>query len=249
MSKRRIDKYNINFSLSLVSEQFADVQEQYLLFHHHFWNNSPAWLKRHRLYFKSKQRGFGDDAFHVMWYILINDLRPKNLLEIGVYRGQVISLWSLIMKNLSINASVHGITPLVNAADAVSAYVDIDYLEDIKKNFSHFMLDLPNIHKGYSTDLAMIDVIQSRKWDIIYINGSHDYAVVKNDFEICSNCLSQNSIIVLDDSALYTTFKPPVYASAGHPGPSRVANEIDGSKFKEIISVGHNRVFQRIAAR
>jgi hypothetical protein len=54
-------------------------------------------------------------------------------------------------------------------------------------------------------------------------------------------------VIVLDDSALGTAYRPPAFASGGHPGPSRVAAEIDRTGFREILRVGHNRTFRRVA--
>jgi len=245
-SKKYNRNYDIDISLSMVQKQFKDLQEQYGLFHHYFWHNVPGWLREHRTYFKTQQRGFGDDAFHAMWYLLLSEFRPTNLLEIGVYRGQVISLWSLIAKNISITPEIHGISPFSNDGDEVSAYIDIDYHSDVMNNFNHFSLTLPHLHRGYSTDPEMVAVIQSVKWDVIYIDGSHDYEIVKSDFEICVSSLSNQGIIVLDDSALYTDYNPPLYASAGHPGPSKVASEIGKNRFREILSIGHNRVFQKI---
>jgi len=55
-----------------------------------------------------------------------------------------------------------------------------------------------------------------------------------------------SGLIVLDDSALETAYRPPFFAKKGLPGPSRLAAEIDKSIFREILMVGHNRVFQRI---
>jgi hypothetical protein len=237
-----IDIFSVNFERKL-----PDIQQQYNIFHHYFWNNSPTWLKTHRGYFIKNQRGFGDDAFHSMWYFILRKYRPINLLEIGVYRGQVISLWSLISEKLSKPYNIHGISPFLNVGDNVSEYIDIDYMSDVKENFKQLNLILPTLHTGYSTDGDMIDFIKSKKWDLIYIDGSHDYDIVKQDFELCASSLSQKGIIVLDDSALYTSYKPSLFASAGHPGPSLVAAEIDSTIFTEILSIGHNRVFQLIS--
>ena len=245
-SKRYNRDFDVDFTLSSVQEQFVSLHQQYTFFHHLFWHGVPEWLRKHRLYFTREQRGFGEDAFHAMWYELIKEFKPKSMLEIGVYRGQVISAWALVARELDLTCEIHGISPFTSAGDEVSTYIStIDYYEDVIKNFKHFSLDLPKLHCGFSTDFEMIEVIKSRTWDFIYIDGSHDYDVVKSDFDNCSSVLSSGGIIVLDDSAIYTSFKSPIYSSAGHPGPSKLANEIDRDVFTELLSVGHNRVFQK----
>lgn len=245
-SKKYDKDLDVDISLQLVNEKFNSLEEQYMFFHHSFWHKLPESLRNHRDYFKHERRGFGEDAFHAMWYKLINEYKPKSMLEIGVYRGQVISLWALVAKELNMTCEIHGISPFTSAGDEVSAYMsNINYYEDVINNFDHFSLSLPMLHKGLSTDTEMIDVIKSKKWDFIYIDGSHDYDVVKNDFDVCSSMLSSNGIIILDDSAFYNGFKPPAYSSVGHSGPSKLADEIDKDVFKEVIAVGHNRVFQK----
>lgn len=246
-SKKYVEEYDLELHASTVPENFNTLQKQYMFFHHSFWNKMPKYVQEHRMYFKQEQRGFGEDAFHAMWYELLREYRPKRLLEIGVYRGQVLSLWAMVAKNFDITCDVHGISPFSPAGDAVSTYIDgIDYHDDVLANFKHFSLPLPNLHRGFSTDPAMIDVVKSKQWDLIYIDGSHDYEVVKRDFSECSANLSENGLIVLDDSAVGTNFNGPIYSNAGHPGPSRLAGEIDTAEFKEILSVGHNRVFQKL---
>lgn len=56
-----------------------------------------------------------------------------------------------------------------------------------------------------------------------------------------------HGIVVLDDAGLTTRFKPPAFATKGHPGPSRLAAEVAQPPWVEILQVGHNRVFQRQA--
>jgi len=246
-SKKYNKEYDLDISLPEMSKHFQSLKQQYMYFHHYFWHKLPDSLRSHRSYFKQNQRGFGEDAFHAMWYALIKEYKPRNMLEIGVFRGQVISLWSLVADELNISCDIHGISPFTSAGDEVSAYIsNINYYDDVIDNFNHFSLSLPNLHIGFSTEEKMIHVIKSKKWDVIYIDGSHDYDVVKSDFEICSMMLSPGGIIVMDDSALDTSFTPPIYSSSGHPGPSRLANEINQDKFREILSVGHNRVFKKI---
>jgi len=206
----------------------------------------PEELKKHRQYFLQDQRGFGEDAFHVMWWMLFREIRPTSFLEIGVYRGQTLSLAALLQSTLGIEGSVTGISPFSPAGDAVSTYRgNLDYLQDTQLNFRALGLPAPELLRAYSTDLIAMDRIHQDTWDAIYIDGNHDYEVAKADWSVCSVSIKHGGIIVLDDASLGTAYRPPRFATAGHPGPSRLAAEIDAIGFREILRVGHNRVFQK----
>jgi cephalosporin hydroxylase len=245
-SKRIRLKYNKELNIHDIKKEFPVLNEQHLYFHNYFWNLSPYWLRNHREYFSKERRAFGEDAFHAMWYLVFKEFKPKKVLEIGIYRGSTLSLFSLLSQKFQLQMEVHGISPFSSAGDAVSKYMDnLDYYSDVKKNFEFFNLPIPFLHKGYSTDFDMINQIKSNEWDLIFIDGNHDYEVAKADFNVCSQYLRTGGLIVLDDSSLYTDFKAPFYSTTGHPGPSKVASEIDMDLFEEILSVGHNRVFKK----
>src|SRR5215216_1927158 len=55
-----------------------------------FHQRLPAELRDHRAYFTSEGRGYGEDAFHVLWFLLFREFKPKTFLEIGVFRGQTL---------------------------------------------------------------------------------------------------------------------------------------------------------------
>ena len=167
-------------------------------------------------------------------------------LEIGVYRGQTISLASLLARQQGVPCRVQGISPFSPAGDTVSKYLArVDYLQDTLSHFQKFSLPQPSLLKAFSTDAEAVALIRSQPWDMIYIDGNHDYEVVCQDWEVCSQSAKTGGIIVLDDSGLTTAYRPPLFATAGHPGPSRLAREIDRGAFPEILQVGHNRVFQK----
>ena len=213
-----------------------------------FHRSVPTELRAHRAYYGIDRRGFGEDAFHTMWWRLVREFRPESFLEIGVYRGQVVSLIALLAKLEEIQCDVTGISPFSSAGDSVSRYrKDLDYLEDTLAHFKHHQLPKPTLVNAYSTDPEALQVIASRRWDMIYIDGNHDYDVVVKDWEACSNAVKPGGIIVLDDSGLTTAYQPPPFSTAGHPGPSRLASEIGAKHFKEILQVGHNRVFQQLS--
>ena len=83
------------------------------------------------------------------------------------------------------------------------------------------------------------------KWDMVYIDGNHEYEVAKSDFSECCKILSPRGIIVLDDSGLFTQYQAPLFSTRGHVGPSKLAQEISSLGFHEVLQVGHNRVFQK----
>lgn len=225
----------------------ADPLAFYLHCFRYFHCRMPAKYKEHRAYFSAAGRGFGEDAFHVMWWLLFREFRPRLFLEIGVYRGQTLSLLSLLQQEHGISGEVVGISPFQPVGDRVSRYrEDVQYLEDTQSNFTHFSLPQPTLLKAYSSDPVAVACIRSRSWDCIYIDGNHDYEVVKADWAVCSETLREGGLIVMDDSGLSSSYRPPIFSTGGHPGPSQVAQEVDPSRFREILQVGHNRAFLKI---
>jgi hypothetical protein len=200
----------------------------------------PRIVRDHRNYFKAEGRGFGEDAFHAAWADVIKRYRPTTALEIGVYRGQTISLWCLLARIYGFNLTVHGLTPMDDSGDSVSSYKELNYEEDIRINFSQFNLPEINLLKEYSDSKAGKDFIKSREWDLVYIDGSHDYLTVLSDFEHAVEAVRVGGLVVLDDSSLYTTFSR---SFQGHPGPSKVLRDHPSPRLKLILSVGHNNFF------
>lgn len=228
--------------LAQVATRFKSRNELYDYFDGYFDNILGQMLRNHREYFCCEGRGFGENAFHSMWYRIFLEHRPKNILEIGIYRGQTLTLFGLLGRLLEIEPVIHGISPLTNAGDEVSQYMNIDYACDIDSHFNFFQLKPAHILKAYSTDKAAIELIESRQWDLIYIDGSHDYEVVKSDYELCLQNIAPNGLMVLDDSSLYFEFDR---SFKGHPGPSRVVKEIAMNEMEWLIGVGHNNVFRK----
>ena len=213
-----------------------------------FHRTLPTELRAHRSYYGSNSRGFGEDAFHTMWWCLFQSFKPESFLEIGVYRGQVVSLVALLARIERIDCKVTGISPFSSAGDSVSNYRnDVDYRLDTLSNFKHFGLPEPTLVNAYSTDPEAVKVIKSTEWDMIYIDGNHDYKIVLKDWEVCAASVKPGGIIILDDFGLSTSYQPPPFATGGHSGPSRLASVINSSLFREILQVGHNRIFQKSA--
>jgi hypothetical protein len=242
-------KNNLKYPLDLseLRARRLSRDEQYAYCLYFFQRHLPAVLREHRQYFASGQRGFGEEAFHAMWFLLFQAFHPRSALEIGVFRGQTITLWKLLAGHLGFDCEIGCVSPFAPVGDSVSRYEEgVDYYEDVLLNHRRFNLALPLACRELSTSPAAKAFIQSRKWDVVYIDGCHDYEVAREDWNTCSQSVPELGIIVLDDSSLETDYHPPCFSTAGHPGPSRVAQEINPTQFTEVFAVGHNRVFQRI---
>jgi cephalosporin hydroxylase len=184
-----------------------------------------------------------------MWWVIFQELRPRSALEIGVYRGQVLSLWGVLADLMGDRCEAWGVSPLDSSGDNVSDYqTSIDYEWDIAQHFRRFDLGTPNLIKAYSQDTDARAFVRSRGWDLIYVDGSHDLDDVVADLNLCTEALREGGILVVDDASLYSDFRPPRFSFKGHPGPSTAIRTAPGmSRMIEIGSCGHNRIFRKTA--
>ena len=103
---RNLKKFLFFKKISLNDLKLLNRNEIYFYFHNYFYFRSKRYIKKHRFYFRLYKRGYGEDAFHAMWEFIIKTFRPRNILEIGVYRGQTLTLFSLISKKENIHSEV-----------------------------------------------------------------------------------------------------------------------------------------------
>jgi hypothetical protein len=227
-----------------------NLDEVYLDFMNEYYQDSV--LVEHRTYIENNNLGFGEKPFHVVWREIIKSL-PKNFrfLEIGVYKGQVLSLVSLLSKLYEKNVDFIGVTPLSNHGDKYSVYDKISYGDIIKNVFNHFNLQFDiekNILIGDSTNQEIkMKIKETGIYDLIYIDGCHDYNCVVSDINLMKEISSNGSYIVFDDSSCNKEFSTNLFK--GHEDVCRAIKDLiecDTKTFEEIMCVGHNRVFKRI---
>jgi hypothetical protein len=227
------------------------------------------YLRSHRDHIEKNKLGYGDRAFHYMWYLLVTHIKnnglPMQALEIGVFKGQVVSLLILIAKNINADIAVTGITPLAGKKmpnkflsfflnrfsgkfreDIKSGnfYEETAFLDIIKGLFEDFELDYSklNLLKGYSTDQAIIDKMQGQKYSMIYIDGDHSYNTVVHDIKIYSPLVNTGGFLVMDDASCNL---PGTKFWKGHKSVSDACESIEDHGFKNVLNIGHNRVYQK----
>lgn len=231
-------KYN-NLSLDEIYNEFLNE-----------YNNDPI-LTNHRSYIESNKLGFGEKPFHVIWRDLVSVLPAKfNFLEIGVYKGQVLSLVKLLSDNNNKIIDYVGVTPLNDSGDKFSNYESVNYEQVITGLFNHFNLEFDvnkNIINGLSTDENVKNKVRELgPFDLIYIDGGHDYDCVVSDINLMYDVSKIGSYIVFDDSSCYKDLGGNKFKGHIDVCDAIRDNLENNDKFIELICVGHNRVFKKI---
>lgn len=200
--------------------------------------NADPTLKAYRDWIEEKIFGFGERSFLWMWKLIIDEIPDPNFLEIGVFRGQVLGL----IRMLSPGATITGITPL----DNTGGHWDSDYEADIKLLHDTFGLKQPWIIKGLSTEYMVKErADDNAPYDIIYIDGGHDFATAHHDVYYYSSLVAVGGLLVIDDCA--NKFNLPDGYFRGIESVSKAVDELlPNGYYKEVFNVMHNRIFRRV---
>ena len=139
-------------------------------------------------------------------YSIIQHMRAKNCVCIGSGGGYIPRIMTqaridlhkqkIFEGNGDYNWGDIGVTYVVDACNGVGGPNDLDNEESFyRKNF------YPRFIKSTSVE-AYYDffVRQDIKIDVLFIDGDHSYEGVKTDFELYSNILSDNGIIIIHDT-------------------------------------------------
>jgi len=260
-------------TLEAYVQEYSNTAENNDSIYTHFGEQTLAnpLLTAHRNHIEKHELGFGDAAFHHMWLLLLQSAAKKfstvHCLEIGVFKGQVISLWSLLMREFHLQLELTAITPLKGnpvTASRISRklrywfspkfreevrngnfYPSEDYELAIKNLFSAFQLDFDSVHfeRGFSNNPDILSSLRDKHFEIIYIDGDHTYDGVMSDFKNFGPKVPFGGWIIVDDASLYN---PGTAFWKGHEAVSRACDCLPELGFTNILNIGHNRIFQRI---
>jgi hypothetical protein len=225
-------------------------------------------LKEHKDWVEQHKWGFGDRAHHYMWYLILQHMQTHTenarLLEIGVFKGQIISLWALLGRELRRKVTIHAVSPFKGNRPGLvlhftkktffpsyrrrhsegNLYRDEDYLSCNKNIFARFGLDFSQVvlHRGYSSDLKVKNEAAPYKYDVIYIDGDHSYDGCLNDIRAYAPLVKPGGFLVLDDASC---FLPGTMYFKGHEAVSKACEKIPAIGFKNVLNIGHNRIFMK----
>ena len=234
------------------------------------------YLRHHRDIVESRGWGTGDRAFHYHWYLLLQELCVRNprpeLLEIGVFKGQVISLWALIAKELKLDLQITAVSPFEGNLDLSlqarlvtairkrlsssyrkrmaaimtcgNTYPKADYLAIVREVFTTFDLSFDSIRtlKGRSADPDVLARVRERSYGLIYVDGDHTYEGALSDLDLYGPLVEPGGFLVMDDAACDL---PGSGFWKGYPTVTRACARLPELGFTNVLNVGHNRVYEK----
>ena len=209
-------------------------------------NNNPI-LNEHRTFVENHVFGFGERSFGWMWNLLVKEM-PKDFtfLEIGVFKGQTLSLVKLLADQQKKKVKRYGITPL----STEGGLWESDYAKDIATIHEQFALTKDyEILQGLSEDAAIIHKASKLKLDILYIDGGHDERHITNDIDNYAHLVKKGGYMIIDDCC--NSFKQPFGYFQGIDIVTKVVDKklppfTESKDWEFIFSVVHNRVYKRI---
>ena len=208
--------------------------------------NDNTKLIEHRLWVKSNHFGFGEDSFHWLHKLLVDEMpNDFKFLEVGIFRSQVLSLYKLLSDMSSKKVVRYGVSPM----DSSDGHWDSDYFADAVTIHQQFNLKKDyTIYHGSSTDESIIEKAKyTAPYDILYIDGSHKYEDVVSDLAHYPQMIKQGGYLLIDDAC--NDMNQPWGFFQGIEPVTRAVLEWEkteiGQEFEFVFNVVHNRLYKR----
>ena len=209
--------------------------------------NADKELKAYRDWIEANAFGFGERCFLWMWNDIVARMPQEfTFMEIGVFRGQILAIVSLLAERHGKKVRRIGITPL----DTSDGHWESDYEADIIR-----LHDVFNIKDDYelirldSTNPNAVKLASNNPPDVLYIDGGHTYEVVKSDLTNYLPILKVGGTLVIDDCN--NAIPMPWGYFQGIQSVSLAVDEVlprEGSNeyWKHELNLVHNRVLTKL---
>lgn len=206
-------------------------------------------LTKHSQIITDYKLGYGEKAFRYLWALVFSQVdKNSKFLEIGVFKGSILALSQLISKELDLNLSTYGLTPLNTTGDKYSKYEYDNYEYSISFLYDRLELSIDQTYiiQGLSTDPLIKDRAKNNgPYDILYIDGGHDYDTVINDIDLCTQILKPGGLMIMDDASSFLNLGGNHKGFPGHHDVGKAIKDHIDTKdiYKHLFACGHNRVW------
>jgi hypothetical protein len=208
-------------------------------------NDNPK-LIEHRLWVKSNHFGFGEDSFHWLHKLLVDEMPNEfKFLEVGIFRSQVLSLYKLLSDMSSKKVKRFGVSPM----DSSDGHWDSDYFADAVTIHQQFNLKKDyTIYHGSSTDKSIIEKAKyTAPYDILYIDGGHTFDIVQSDLAHYPQMIKQGGYLLIDDACNDMKMEWGFFQGINSVTDAVLEWEKTeiGQEFEFVFNVVHNRLYKR----
>lgn len=236
--------------------------------------DSVDFLKQHKDFVEANDWGMGFRAFPYLWLLILEDCHRRfgavSAMEIGVFKGQTISLWGLIARHCRFEIDISAISPFSGnqpkhrwvrsfkkrfsrqykaQKKAGSLYYDDDFFRQTMEIYEKFVgpFDAVHIHKGLSTSREIHQAVAGKNFKVIYIDGDHSFDAVKSDIAWYAPLVRSGGYLVMDDAGYFLPVEKFAETSfyKGYESVARACEAIEDMGFSNVLNVGHNRVYRR----
>ena len=184
---RCINKFSLKYSIIFIPN---------IIYGNYFINNNLKNYVRNKkiIYFEKKYKFSYDDWFSqniIIWEKFLNKINKIKYLEIGSFEGRS----AVFIRELDNICSLMA----VDTFEGSDEHKNIDF----NKVYSNFKFNL-NLDRNKNIDFfrgSSDDFFLNNKnyYNLIYIDGSHNYEQVKKDFINSFNFLENNGYLICDD--------------------------------------------------
>lgn len=132
--------------------------------------------------------GFSDVGIRNLIYCFAVNLKPRRVLEIGTHIGTCA-----VVIGSALRLNQYGRLITLEPAEHYRK-IALKYIQRAQ------LSDFIQVEPSFSSDPGCQDFLRREgPFELIFIDGAHDYVAAKNDIELCRDLVAENGMIVLHD--------------------------------------------------
>jgi hypothetical protein len=135
---------------------------------------------------------------------LIKSLKPELLLELGINNGVVYMSFCQAVQRLEMNTKCYAFDSWESSACKYQSQYEEDiYKSIVQYNTSHYASFSSIIRTPWN---KVSSELHDKNIDLLYFHNYNSYGLLKNDFDILSNKMSNRGIILIDNINIKSEF-------------------------------------------